>query len=1785
MNRISKMIAGIQQAKDGNYAVRLETSGRRDEMDLLTESINHLLDQVQESYAACEQTRETLRESQERYRRLEAGMVYTHKFDAGERHVFPYANERSRELFGVEPGDLRRDGSLLAGLIHPDDMERRDASIIQSMETLQPWRQELRHIVQGEVRWYDFISRPERLPDGDILSSGIILETTEHKRTEEKLSRKLRQMTLLHKIGHLISSSLSLEEVVHAIMKGIEDTLDPDLALIFLKCDDSLHLRVMGPEGSPFKLDSVPAHRVGDCLCGLAAQDGQPIYSSDISTDPRCNWQECKEAGLRSFAALPLKSGDRVLGVLGLASGSPRDFTQEARLLETLAAEISLGLGNFLLMDDATIRADQLAQEVCERQRIEEALRESEVRFRQVVEFSPLPIGIITGNVPEYVNPEFVETFGYTLEDLSDMAAWFRLAYPDPAYRQSVIERWQTAIEEAVAENRATEGLEVKVTCKDGSVRDVQVWSVLVNGKILAFCYDFTERKRVEEALEKRLVAFSRPLANAGELKFDDLFDLDDIQRIQDLFAKVTGVAALITTPDGTPITQPSNFSRLCRDIIRQSEIGARNCRVSDTHLGRYHPGGPIIHHCLSAGLCNAGASITVGGKHVANWLIGQVRDGTQDDESMREYARALGVDEEEFMAAFREVPLIAEEQFKLVAQAHFLLANQLSNMAYQNIQQARFISERQRAEKELRESEERLRLALKAANQGLWDLDIQSGEAQVTPEYATMLGYDPAGFKLNLDRWQEDLHPDDRERIMATYGAYIRGEIPEYAVEFRQRTASGDWKWILSLGKIVAWDDEGRPLRMLGTHTDISERKWAEEELRENERKYRSLYQEFQAILNAVPDILCLLSRDLRIVWGNEATILQTSGRQVTEIIGKHCYPLRHERSEPCENCPVVRCFSSGKVETEETVSFGDTYELCAVPLYDDHGELRGAIEVARNITERKRAEEELRENERKYRSLYQEFQAILNAIPDGLSLISPDFRIVWGNEATTFGKFRISETLGQHCYSLRHDRSEPCEDCAVARCFRSGKLETQEVTAFGGIWELYAVPLYDDEGELRGAIEVARDVTERKRAEEALRQVNETLRATLNAAPVAIIDLDNEGRVKSLWNPAAEQMLGWRRDEVLGHYLPTVPIDNQEEFAVFRDWVRSGKQILGKDVVRRRKDGSLIEYSIYAAPEYNVDRQVVGNIAVLVDITERKRGEEALKRSEVKYRRLHESMTDAFVRVDMAGRIREANRAYLEMLGYSEDELRHMTYRDLTPERWHAFEERIVAEQILVQAYSGVYEKEYRKKDGTVFPVEMRAFLLRDDAGQPIGMWAIVRDIIARKRVEEEIRQYRDHLENLVTERTAELSRAYQSLVENEARYRLLAENITDVIWTMGFNLQFTYLSPSVELLRGFTPQETMAQPLEEIFSPESLKTIRHVLGDELSREQQEAVDPAWFREFEVEIWCQDGSSIWVEVRTSIIRDLDLQAVGFLGVARDISRRRQAEEALRESEARFRTIFSHAPLGIVLWDLAGHMLEANPAALKILGYSFEEMSCSCPDFVHPDDYPRYQEFMEGLQRSNADYGEVELRAQRKDGTWAWERLHLSLVRKPGGEVQYFLGMIEDVSKLKQWEEEIRTYQERLRSLAIELTLTEERERRRLATNLHDNIGQVLALAQIKLGALADATTSSVSQSEMTEVRNLITQVIHTTRFLTFELGSPILYELGLEEAVEALAENYEHEYGLRITVRESPCPYPQRMLPACFCSGPFRNCSLTWSSMPRPKESGCLLKLEMIS
>jgi PAS domain S-box-containing protein len=163
-------------------------------------------------------------------------------------------------------------------------------------------------------------------------------------------------------------------------------------------------------------------------------------------------------------------------------------------------------------------------------------------------------------------------------------------------------------------------------------------------------------------------------------------------------------------------------------------------------------------------------------------------------------------------------------------------------------------ITNRKRAEAALRESEERLRLALTSANQGLWDLNLQTGEAVVNAEYVKMLGYDLEGFEETNEKWRDRLHPEDQSRVYQIYQDYISGKRSEYQVEFRQRTQAGDWKWILSVGKVVAWDAEGKPLRMLGTHTDISERKrheaerqQAEAALRQAEMELRQVNQELE--------------------------------------------------------------------------------------------------------------------------------------------------------------------------------------------------------------------------------------------------------------------------------------------------------------------------------------------------------------------------------------------------------------------------------------------------------------------------------------------------------------------------------------------------------------------------------------------------------------------------------------------------------------------------------------------------------------------------------------------------------------------------------------------------------------------------------------------------------------------------------------------------------------------------------------------------------------------------
>lgn len=291
-------------------------------------------------------------------------------------------------------------------------------------------------------------------------------------------------------------------------------------------------------------------------------------------------------------------------------------------------------------------------------------------------------------------NKSWEDILGYTREELAQ-TKYLDFVHPDDVQATREV---MTRLDE---QNPVVNFIN-RYRTKDGTYHWIE-WSSRPQGKfVYAAARDITDRKKMEQRLEKRMLELTRPLEDTNDIDFSELINLDDIQKLQDEFSDATGVASVITLTDGTPITRTSNFTRLCEDIIRKTEKGCENCYKSDAVIGTYSADGPIIQTCLSGGLWDAGAAITVGGKHVANWLIGQVRDENLKEEQLAAYAREIGADEGEALLAFKEVPQMSYWRFEKIARLLYTIANQLSNLSFQNILQARFINEKRRIEKEI---------------------------------------------------------------------------------------------------------------------------------------------------------------------------------------------------------------------------------------------------------------------------------------------------------------------------------------------------------------------------------------------------------------------------------------------------------------------------------------------------------------------------------------------------------------------------------------------------------------------------------------------------------------------------------------------------------------------------------------------------------------------------------------------------------------------------------------------------------------------------------------------------------------------------------------------------------------------------------------------------------------------------------------------------------------------------------------------------------------------------
>ncbi len=582
------------------------------------------------------------------------------------------------QIFGVEPDKFEPSIEFFFGIIHPDDRDWTVVSYEKSIEEREVYEVDYRILFYGKVRYVHMRSVHEYAPDGSPLRSvGTVQDVTDRMEASEKVKLSERKYRLLFE-------NMMVGFVLYEVVFDVD--------------------------GQPIDLRFAEVNPGFEEQTGIKTQDVIGNTVKEVLPADFERWMEiCSPVILT-----------------GKSSSSENYSAALESYFEIFAFQPEEGKCAIMILD------------VTDRKKAEEDLREAKEQLEYIVENTHDAIYQIDlqGNYI-YVNPAAEQTSGYTIKELLGMNMRDLVA---PEYYPVV----KGYMEQGFFGEREPRSYSLQIVHKDGH----RIWMELSSsgvyndqGELIALqgvARDVTERVQMHQSLEKRLLALTSPSGEIGDIDFEDLFSLEDIQHLQDEFSSAVGVASVITTPDGQPITRFSNGSKLCTQMIQCTQIGREKCRMVSEKMGRSGADAPNIEICPNSGLWSAGASIVVGGTHVASWLIGQVRTENSNETALRELAREMDVREDEFVQAYNDVPTMSETQFRKAASALFTLANQISDSAFMNLQQARFIVDERRRTEELR----LLSAAISQASDSVVITDAEALIEYVNPAFEVMTGY-----------------------------------------------------------------------------------------------------------------------------------------------------------------------------------------------------------------------------------------------------------------------------------------------------------------------------------------------------------------------------------------------------------------------------------------------------------------------------------------------------------------------------------------------------------------------------------------------------------------------------------------------------------------------------------------------------------------------------------------------------------------------------------------------------------------------------------------------------------------------------------------------------------------------------------------------------------------------------------------------------------------------------------------------------------------------------------
>jgi PAS domain S-box-containing protein len=883
-----------------------------------------------------------------------------------------------------------------------------------------------------------------------------------------------------------------------------------------------------------------------------------------------------------------------------------------------------------------------------------------------------------------------------------------------------------------------------------------------------------------------------------------------------------------------------------------------------------------------------------------------------------------------------KEYHLILSKAGKSVYEVNGSILKKEDGVSYGIVYVVRDVSERKRAEAALKESEERLRLVVNTIPHvvSIWDMNLHY--TYLSPSVQRLLGYTPEEvLALTMDQlvtqeslaiamkaYREDL---EREHDPDSSGHHVR------ILELDGRHKDGS---VIPVENTITFlrGDKGAPIGIVILSTDISERKRAEKAIRESEEKYRGLFENaLVGIYQSTPEGRFLSANPAlaRIYGYDSAEELIGS----IHDIGTQIFADPKDRAEILRIMGAEGMLSAYEVRHRRKDGSPVWLSLHSQTVRDEDGRIVRLDGLAVDITERKRAEEALRESEDRLRTIIEGTRA---------SFVSVDAkgRMTYANEAMAdaLGLKHPAELLGRPYLHFVH----PEDRQRVLNAFLSqvdarqpsSIQEFRVVDTEGRVkWLSFLSTLTIRDGQVVGQTGVAQNITERMGAEEALRRSEEQYRLLAENSDDVIWTTDAGLRFTYV-SPAIRKLRGLEPDEALREN-PADSMSPASFKAIIDEYNRclpdieqGGNPTVRMEIEQYHRDGSTVWVEISMKPVRDDEGRLTGFLGVSRDISERKRIEAlreeaalALQESEEKYKFLVENTSDIIWIFDLATMTYSFGSNSLErILGYTSDEAVGLTLDDIfSPEARKAVQEGFrksvagggAGDRVLMEA-------EHIARDGGRVWMEINAVAKKDERGNIVAFTGVTRDISERKRAE------------------AEREAAALALGQSEEKYRLLTENSGDLIFTLDTDLRFTYVSPAVQRIRGLPPEEAMKETLAEVMTPASLEVVTAEYKRILP-EIEKGFNPR--SQIEIDQYKTDGSTVSTEVSLRTMRDGAGRLKGFVGVSRDISERKAAEAALRESEQRLADIIDFLPLATMVIDRAGRVTAWNRAMEAITG------------------------------------------------------------------------------------------------------------------------------------------------------------------------------------------------------------------------------------------------------